>query len=95
MHISETVLFPNMGKLIQAIDKFKAQGQIVDIPSVSVVNLMVTSMLGYFFALYIAAFNFDGNHEKELNYLAQYVMHGLCTTHTSVKGVRDQKGAIL
>ncbi|NCA80268.1 MAG: TetR/AcrR family transcriptional regulator, partial [Sphingobacteriia bacterium] len=59
-NIAETILFPAMDKLIMAIDRFKKQGQIVDIPSHSIVKLMLTSILGYFFVRYIAAFDFEG-----------------------------------
>lgn len=77
--ISQTILFPAIDKLVKAIDKFKEQGQIINIPSVSVVNLMFTSIFGYFFARYIAIIGLKWDDKDEIDYLIKYIMNGICT----------------
>lgn len=94
INISENILFPAMGKLTQAIDRFKEQGQIADIPSDSVVQLILTSVLGYFFTRFIAAFEFEGDHEKDLEYLVGYMLRGLCKTNTGLHNESSIEGVI-
>jgi AcrR family transcriptional regulator len=75
---SETVFFPAIAKLTNAIDKFKEQGQVIDIPSISIVKLLFTSIFGYLFMRNIAMFELKWDSEKETDYLVQYIMTGLC-----------------
>lgn len=76
--ISQTVLFPITGKLIKTIDKYKEQGQIIDIPSTSIVNLLFSSILGYFFSRYVARIELNWDDIEETEYLIQYIMNGIC-----------------
>lgn len=81
--MSREILLPAMSKLVEVIDKFKEQGQIINIPSVAVVNLMFTSIFGYLFTRYIAIFELEWDSAKETDYLVQYIMNGICTTNAS------------
>ncbi len=92
---SVTVLFPAMEKFSRAIERFQARGQIIDIPSVSVSKLIFTSLFGYFFTLYIAAFAFSGDREQDLEYLIGYILHGLGIADTSVNHDPETGGAVL
>ncbi|MCX7614463.1 MAG: TetR/AcrR family transcriptional regulator [Clostridiales bacterium] len=87
--MSESVLFPNMEKLIQAIDRFKEKGQIINIPSETIVHLLLTSMMGYFFTIFIASFHFNVDYDKEPDYLAQYILHGLSITDNKIELSRE------
>lgn len=78
-----TVVFPSVSKLTIIIDKFKKQGNIIDIPSSSVVNLIATSIFGYLFLHYIALPELP-QHEENIDYLIQYIMNGICTNNISV-----------
>lgn len=76
--MAETTLFPATGKLLLIIDRFKAKGQIADVPGGTVMKLILTSLFGYFFTLYIAKLDFGGDNEKDLEYLIRCISHGLC-----------------
>jgi len=76
-----TVILPTINKLIKVIDKFKSQGEIIDIPSTSIINLIATSLFGYFFLHYVAMPELKQN-EEDLDYLIQYIMNGICKNST-------------
>lgn len=75
--ILNTVLIPAVNRFIIIIDKFKDKGEIIDIPSASIVNLVGTSIFGYFFVhnIVLPELNQD---DRELDYLIQYILNGLC-----------------
>lgn len=75
--ILNTVLFPAVNRFIIIIDKFKNKGEIIDIPSTSIVNLIATSVFGYFFVHNIALPELKQD-DGELDYLIQYILNGLC-----------------
>lgn len=81
--ILNTVVIPSVSKLTIIIDKFKKQGDIIDIPSRSIVNLIATSIFGYLFLHYIALPELP-QHEENIDYLIQYIMNGICKNNTSV-----------
>lgn len=93
--MSQTILFPAVQKLVDTIDNFKARGQIIDLPSVSIVNFMFTTIWGYFFTHYIAMLDLTQNSEKESDYLIQYIMSGICTTNNSVSNNQLSRRGIL
>jgi len=72
-----TVVLPSINKLICLIDKFKKQGEIIDIPSTSIVNLIATSIFGYIFLHYVALPELKQD-EEDLDYLIQYIINGIC-----------------
>lgn len=72
-----TVVFPSINKLMSIIDRFKNHGELIDIPSKSIINLIVTSIFGYLFLHYIALPELP-NNEEDVDYLIQYIMHGIC-----------------
>lgn len=76
--ISQTVLFPAMNMLSMAIDEFKERGQVGNMPTTDIVNLLFTSIFGYLFTRYIAALELQWDNEKDINYLVQYIMNGIC-----------------
>lgn len=80
--IINTVVLPSVNKLIGIIDKFKKQGELIDIPSNSIVNLVATSIFGYFFLHYIALPELP-NREDDVDYLIRYIMNGICQSNTS------------
>ena len=75
--ILNTVIFPSVKKVIPLIDKFKKKGDIIDIQSTSIVNLIATSIFGYLFLHYIALPELKEN-ENDSDYLIQYIMNGIC-----------------
>jgi AcrR family transcriptional regulator len=75
--IAGTVLIPTMGKLIEAVDFYKKEGQIMDIPSPSIVKLLLTTILGYFYTLYIAALEWNEEPQTDLDHLVLYLTNGL------------------
>lgn len=76
--ISKIIMFPLKGKFVAAIEKFKALGQLTDIPAEAVFNLLITTILGYVFAHHIAMFELNWDSEKDPDYLIRYIMNGLC-----------------
>ena len=79
--ILDTVIFPTVNKFIIVIDKFKEQGEIINIPSTSIIKLIGTSVFGYFFLHYIAIPTLS-NDEEDLEYLVQYIMNGIRANNT-------------
>lgn len=80
--ILNTVILPIVSKLTAAVDKFKAQGEFIDIPSSSIANLVATSIFGYLFLHYIALPELP-RHEENVDYLIQYIMNGICKKNSS------------
>lgn len=74
--ILNTVLFPSAKKGFSIIEKYKANGQIVDMPSHTIIKLIVTSIFGYLFLHYIALPELPEN-EDDLEYLIQYILNGI------------------
>ena len=74
--ILNTVIFPSTKKGLSIIEKFKEKGQIVDIPSTTIINLIITSIFGYLFLHYIALPELPEN-EEDLEYLIQYILNGI------------------
>ncbi|MGE5328361.1 MAG: TetR/AcrR family transcriptional regulator [Deltaproteobacteria bacterium] len=75
--ISQSILIPATDKLSKVLDRYKEKGQIIDIPNASIVNLMFSSVFGYFFTNYIIGFGLKVDSEKETEYLIQYIMNGV------------------
>lgn len=80
--ISSTLFLPTINRFTQVIDRFKEQGQIVDKPSSTIVNLIITTVFGYFFTRYIAMLDFNWDNENDVENLIQYIMNGISTTKT-------------
>lgn len=78
-----TVVLPSINKLMDIVDRFKNHGELIDIPSKSIINLIVTSIFGYLFLHYIALPELP-NNEEDVDYLIQYIMHGICKNNISV-----------
>ena len=74
--ILNTVIFPSAKNGLSIIEKFKAKGQIVDMPSTTIINLIITSIFGYLFLHYIALPELPEN-EEDLDYLIQYILNGI------------------
>jgi AcrR family transcriptional regulator len=74
--ILNTVIFPSTKKGISIIEKFKSKGQIIDMPSITIINLIITSIFGYLFLHYIALPELPEN-ENDLEYLIQYTLNGI------------------
>lgn len=72
-----TVVLPSMNKLMTIIDEFKVKGELIDIPSGSIVNLIATSIFGYLFLHYIALPELP-KHEENVDNLVHYIMNGIC-----------------
>lgn len=72
-----TVVLPSINKLMAIVDRFKNHGELIDIPSKSIINLIATSIFGYLFLHYIALPELP-NNEEDVDYLIQYIMHGIC-----------------
>lgn len=77
--ILNTVVFPSVNKITGIIDKFKKQGEIINMPSTTIVKLVTTSVFGYLFLHYIALPELNQD-EDNLDYLIQYIMNGICQT---------------
>lgn len=80
--ILNTIIFPSTRKIISIIDKFKQKGQIIDMPSASIFNIITTSIFGYLFIHYIALPELD-HSEKDIDYLIQYITNSFCPDITS------------
>ena len=74
--ILNTVIFPSAKNGLSIIEKFKDQGQIVNMPSSTIINLIITSIFGYLFIHYIALPELPEN-EQDLEYLIQYILNGI------------------
>lgn len=79
--ILNTVALPSVKKLIFIVDNFKEKGQIINIPSTSIVNLIATSIFGYLFLHYIALPELKEN-EEDLDYLIKYIVNGISQNST-------------
>ncbi len=75
-NILNTVIFPSAKNGVAIIEKFKELGQIVNMPSVIIINLIVTSIFGYLFLHYIALPELPES-ENDLEYLIQYILNGI------------------
>lgn len=75
--ILNTVIFPSVKKIIGIIDNFKKHGEIIDIPSATIVKLIGTSIFGYLFLHYVALPELKQDDDN-LDYLIQYIMNGIC-----------------
>jgi len=84
--ILSTVVLPSINKLICLIDKFKKQGEIIDIPSTSIVNLIATSIFGYLFLHYVALPELKQD-EEDLEYLIQYIINGICKNNNVINNI--------
>lgn len=80
--ILNTVILPSVKRIKIIIDKFKAQGKLIDIPSNSIANLIATSVFGYLFLHYIALPELP-NCEEDIDYLVHYIMNGISKTSTT------------
>jgi AcrR family transcriptional regulator len=80
--ILNTVILPSVKRIKIIIDKFKAQGKLIDIPSNSIANLIATSVFGYLFLHYIALPELP-NFEEDIDYLVHYIMNGISKTSTT------------
>ena len=82
MKISQTLIFPIRAKFIKAIDAFKEQGQIINIPSTLVLKHIFTSIFIHIFTHHIAFFGEerDSENEKETELLIQFIMNGVSTS---------------
>lgn len=78
----KTVILPMVRKHISIIDKFKEQGELINIPSASIIRLVATSIFGYFFVHYIALPELT-TKEEDLEYLIQYIMNGVSKKNAS------------
>lgn len=74
--ILNIVILPIVSKLTKAIDRFKEQGEIIDMPTISIVDLIATSIFGYFFLHFIAMPELTQS-EDDLENLIQYIIRGL------------------
>jgi len=82
--ISQALFTPAKAQIITVIDRFKEQGQIGNIPSSTIVNLIITSIFGYMFTRYIAQFELDWDDEKDTENLILFIMNGICTANSPV-----------
>ena len=80
--ILNTIVLPSVRKIIPIIDKLKEKGQIIDMPSTSIVNIITTSIFGYLFIHYIALPELD-NSEKDMEYLIEYITNSFSKNVTS------------
>lgn len=71
--LSKNITFPLRAKFITAIEKFQAQGKIVDMPSEAVFNLLLTTIMGFVFTRYVVGFD----DKCEADHLITFVMKGL------------------
>jgi len=74
--ILNTVIFPSVKNGTSIIERFKAKGQIVDMPSTTIINLIITSIFGYLFIHHIALPELPEN-EQDIEYLIQYILNGI------------------
>ena len=74
--IINTIIFPSAKNGLSIIEKFKEQGQIINMPSPTIINLIITSIFGYLFIHYIALPELPEN-EQDLEYLIQYILNGI------------------
>lgn len=72
----KSVLLPMVRKHISIVDKFKERGELIDIPSTSIIRLVSTSIFGYFFIHYILLPELNSK-EEDLESLIKYIMNGV------------------
>lgn len=70
-----------MKKLRIIISKFKEKGQLINIPSSSIVNLIISCIFGYLFLNYVALPELKSS-EDDLDYLIQCILDGVCQNRT-------------
>lgn len=79
--IVETIFAPARSLLIQVIDVFKERGQIIDLPSETIVNLIITTNFGHVFMRYIAQLDLGWDREKETELLIKFIVNGIGTNN--------------
>lgn len=82
--LSQAIFSPAKAHIVKVIDRFKEQGQIANIPSSTIVNLIITSIFGYMFTRYIAQFDLGWDDENDTENLIQFIMNGICTANSPV-----------
>jgi AcrR family transcriptional regulator len=67
-------IFDRMSILIKG---YQEKGQIIEMPTASVVRLTITSVLGFLISRYILFPDFEWDDEVETERTVQFIMHGL------------------
>lgn len=75
--IFDVVIHPSIKKLKIIIDKFKMNGQLINIPSDFIINLIISCIFGYLFLNNIALPQLKSS-EYDLEYLIQCILYGIC-----------------
>lgn len=64
-------------KFIQIVDYFKEKGEIIDIPSESVIRMTITTLVGFLITRFFILPDHQWNDEEEFEYTIQFLMNGL------------------
>ncbi|MPN25626.1 hypothetical protein SDC9_173038 [bioreactor metagenome] len=76
--MADSVLFPAMNRMITAIEGYMKKGVIADMPAMTTAKLLMTTILGYFYAAFVAGVIFpNDNPERDAEYLITYIVGGL------------------
>ncbi|WP_026974718.1 TetR/AcrR family transcriptional regulator [Alicyclobacillus contaminans] len=59
------------------VERFQAQGQIVDMPPYTVMRLTASTVIGYLFARFFLVPELDWDDPQEMEYTVRFIMQGL------------------
>lgn len=62
------------------IKHYQQKGQIIELPSMSVIRLCVTTIIGFLLSRYLLLPDKDWDDEQEIRITIDFIMHGLSTT---------------
>ncbi|MCU9615051.1 TetR/AcrR family transcriptional regulator [Caldibacillus lycopersici] len=62
------------------VEHYQAKGQIIQIPSASVLRMTMSTIVGYFFTRYFLLPDAKWDEEEELEMTIQFLLHGLSPT---------------
>ena len=72
-HIAEKVI----EKFVRLVDHYKEKGQIIDLPSYTVVRFSATSIFGLLLVRYLFLPEADWDDEKEIDMTVQMIVNGI------------------
>jgi AcrR family transcriptional regulator len=76
--MKETVFAPVKHKIREAVEQFKARGELPDWPSGIIVSLLVSAVLGHMFVRHFLKLDLGWDQADETEPLVQFIKNGFC-----------------
>ncbi|MCH1627813.1 TetR/AcrR family transcriptional regulator [Ferdinandcohnia quinoae] len=77
MQFQEAFMDHAYNKLIEVVEYYQAKGEIIDIPTKSVIRMVVTTIFGFLIMRFIIVPESEWNDEEEIELTIQFIMNGL------------------